>query len=415
VWKHISAVNPLKKGKNSSLPNNSAVVAPSNIAYLDCFSGISGDMFLAALLHAGLEEDLLLTELHTLKGVDFQIRVDNQLRSGIGCKQITVHSPSEQQFRHLENILTLLNDSNLPPAIVAKTAKIFTRLAKAEAKVHNVALDTIHFHEVGAVDTIVDILGIVIGLHHLEIRQVICSPLPMGRGFVRCAHGNLPLPAPAVCELLSGVPVYGVAQEKELVTPTGAVLAVELADDFGAMPAMTVKNIGYGAGSHELNNEQPNLLRLIIGEATAVQESGEVEIIETNLDDWNSEGFPYLCDLLFEAGALDVSLTPLLMKKGRPGQLLRVITDPAHGLELKQIILSETTAIGLRFRKEERMTLAREAVMVSTPWGKVVAKKVQTPKGTVIYPEYEACRKVAETNQIPLARVYHAVSNTQKN
>jgi uncharacterized protein (DUF111 family) len=174
---------------------------------------------------------------------------------------------------------------------------------------------------------------------------------------------------------------------------------------------MTVKRIGYGAGNHKLKNDQPNLLRLIIGEPHAKQqESSLVEIIETNLDDWNSEGFPYLCDLLFAQGALDVSLSPLIMKKGRPGQLLRVIASPVHALELKQTILSETTAIGLRFRKEERMTLEREAVLVSTPWGEIMAKKVQTPKGTVIYPEYEACIKIAKKEQIPLAQVYQAVS-----
>lgn len=388
--------------------------APSTIIYLDCFSGISGDMLLGALLHAGLDEDLLLTELGKIKGVDFQLTVESQLRSGISCKQVTVHSPSGQQFRHLGNILDLLQSSTLPKAIIDKSSKIFTRLAEAEAKVHNTTLKKIHFHEVGAVDTIVDIVGTLIGLHHLGIEHLICSPLPMGRGFVHCAHGNLPLPAPAVCELLSGIPAYGVEQEKELVTPTGAVLAVELADDFGNMPDMIMQRTGYGAGNYVLNNEQPNLLRVFIGKTRPVQESTLVEIIETNLDDWNSEGFPYLCDQLFDAGALDVSLTPLLMKKGRPGQLLRVITDPAHALTLKEIILSETTAIGLRFRKEERMTLAREAVLVSTPWGELVAKKVCTPKGTVIYPEYEACRKVAETYHIPLARVYQAVSNREE-
>jgi len=191
------------------------------------------------------------------------------------------------------------------------------------------------------------------------------------------------------------------------------MLATGLADSFGRMPPMTVKSIGYGAGSHQLNAEQPNLLRLITGTAMAKPESDVVEIIETNLDDWNSEGFPYLCDLLFAKGALDVSLSPLIMKKGRPGQLLRVISDPAHGLELKKIILSETTAIGVRFRTEERMTLLREAITVSTQWGDIVAKKVNTPRGIVIYPEYDACRQVAEKNQIPLSRVYNAVSQTK--
>ncbi len=386
------------------------MTAPATIAYLDCFSGISGDMLLAALLHAGLEKDILLDELAKIGEIDFKLTVEDQLRCGISCKQVTIHSPSKQQFRHLENILVLLEESKLSETIIQKAATIFTRLAEAEAKVHNVPLHKIHFHEVGAVDTIVDIVGSLIGFEKLGIDQIICSPLPMGHGFVRCAHGTLPLPVPAVCELLRDIPIYGVEQEKELVTPTGAVLATSLASSFGKIPAMTVKSIGYGGGSHKLKEEQPNLLRLIVGEAVGVQESDVVEIIETNLDDWNSEGFPYLCDLLFAQGALDVSLSPLIMKKGRPGQLLRVICDPVNGQDLKQIILSETTAIGVRFRKEERMTLAREAVMVSTPWGEVVAKKVQTPKGTVIYPEYEACRKIAKENKIPLARVYDAVS-----
>jgi len=387
---------------------------PSTTAYLDCFSGISGDMLLAALLHAGLEKELLQDELTKIKGIDFELNVEDQLRSGIGCKKVSIHSPSKQQLRRLKNILDLLEESTLDPQIITKASQLFTRLAEAEAKVHQTTPDKIHFHEVGAIDTIVDIVGAVVGLRHMGVDRVICSPIPIGRGFVQCAHGTLPLPAPAVCELLNSVPVYGVEQHKELVTPTGAVLAVGLADEFGSMPAMTVKKIGYGAGSHTLNNEQPNLLRLIIGEAHAVEENVTVEVIETNLDDWNSEGFPYLCDLLFKQGALDVSLSPLIMKKGRPGLLLRVIANSSCALELKQIILSETTAIGLRFRKEERMTLKREKIAVSTPWGEIVAKQVQTPKGTVIYPEYEACRKVAAEQKIPLARVYRAVSSTEK-
>ncbi|AGF77399.1 TIGR00299 family protein [Desulfocapsa sulfexigens DSM 10523] len=386
----------------------------TTLAYLDCFSGISGDMLLGALLHAGLKEKALLEKLAGIRGIDFKLSIENQLRSGISCKQVTIHSPSAQQFRHLKNILDLLENSNLSEMLVQKASAIFTRLAEAEAKVHNVAVDQIHFHEVGAVDTIVDIVGSLIGLEELGIEKIVCSPLPMGQGSVRCAHGNLPLPAPAVCELLLDTPVYGVDQEKELITPTGAVLATGLASSFGKIPAMTVKAIGYGAGNHTLNGDQPNLLRLIVGEAILVQESDVVEVIETNLDDWNSEGFPYLCDRLFARGALDISLSPLIMKKGRPGQLLRVICEPVRGLELKQIILSETTAIGVRFRKEERMTLPREKIMVSTPWGEIVAKKVHTPEGTVIYPEYEACREVAEKNQIPLARVYRSICGTEE-
>ena len=388
------------------------MASPSSIAYLDCFSGISGDMLLGALIHAGLKRETLLEGLGQLNGVDFQLTVTDEIRAGISCRQVTVGSPSGQQFRHLGDIIDLLGESDLPPAITDRAGQIFTNLAEAEAKVHNIPLDKVHFHEVGAVDTIVDIVGALIGLQHLGNRHITCSSLPMGHGFVHCSHGQLPLPAPATCELLRDVPVYGVNQEQELVTPTGAVLAVNLADAFGSMPSMTIKSVGYGAGRNRLENEQPNLLRLIIGEATTAEETQLVEVIETNLDDWNSEGFPYLCDLLFAKGALDVSLCPLIMKKGRPGQLLQVIAKPAHSHVLKEIILSETSAIGLRFRKEERMTLAREAVLIATPWGEIMAKKVQTPKGTVIYPEYEACRRVAEEQNIPLARVYQAVSQT---
>ena len=386
---------------------------PTTIAYLDCFSGISGDMFLAALLHAGLPESHLLKELGTIEGINFSLTVTDEIRCGIGCKQLTVHSPSQQQLRRIGDIRALLENSSLSSDIREKAVAVFTRLAEAEAKVHNTSVEEIHFHEVGAIDTIIDITGCLIGLKALGIRHLFCSPLPMGHGFVNCAHGTLPLPAPAVCELLRDTPVYGVQQQKELVTPTGAALVTELADSFTAMPPMSISRTGYGAGTHTLANDQPNLLRLIIGSSTVSSESTLVEIIETNLDDWNSEGFPYLCELLFTKGALDVSLSPLIMKKGRPGQLLRVISDPAHGLELKNIILSETTSIGLRFRREERMTLARETVLVDTPWGKVAAKEVQTPVGISIYPEYEACRRVAEEHQIPLAQVYHTVSRSR--
>jgi uncharacterized protein (TIGR00299 family) protein len=251
------------------------------------------------------------------------------------------------------------------------------------------------------------VVGVVIGLHYLGIKRLISSPLPWSHGFVECAHGHLPLPAPAVCELLQGVPVYGVDITQELVTPTGAALLTGLAQGFGPLPDMTINVTGYGAGSQRLANGQPNLLRLIIGEEA--QRSETVEIIETHLDDWNSEGFPYLCTLLLKQGALDVSLTPMLMKKGRPGQLLRVLCHPAHGLQVKQSILSETTAIGLRFRTESRMTLEREEVLVETQWGKVAAKKVETPAGPVIYPEYEACLAIAESAHIPLQHVYREI------
>ncbi len=377
------------------------------IAYTDCFSGISGDMFLAALLDAGLDENLLRLELEKLDIGPFDLSITTTRLSGIKAAKVEISARADQQFRNLATILDILQTSDLEPIIIDKAGTVFQTLARAEAKVHGLPVDTIHFHEVGAIDTILDVVGVTFGLHHLGIERLISSPLPWGHGFVECAHGRLPLPAPAVCELLTGVPVYAVDMAQELVTPTGAALLTTLSQGFGPLPDMTIDATGYGAGSQTLANGQPNLLRLIIGHKT--EQSQTVEIIETHLDDWNSEGFPYLCELLFKQGALDVSLTPMIMKKGRPGQQLRVICHQAHGLQLKQTILSETTAIGLRFRTEARLTLEREQVTVNTQWGKVAAKKVQTPAGPVIYPEYEACREIAESVHVPLQQVYRAV------
>jgi uncharacterized protein (TIGR00299 family) protein len=377
------------------------------IAYVDCFSGISGDMFLASLLDAGLHENILRRELGRLDIGPFDLALTRPCPAGIKATKVEINSRADQRFRNLNAILDTLQASDLDSIIIDKASGVFKALALAEAKVHGQPVETIHFHEVGGIDTIIDVVGVVIGLHHLGINRLICSPLPWGHGFVDCAHGRLPLPAPAVCELLRGVPVRGVDIAQELVTPTGAALITALAQEFGALPDMTIEISGYGAGSHVLANGQPNLLRLIIGRET--QEQQAVEVIETHLDDWNSEGFPYLCDLLLKQGALDVSLTPMLMKKGRPGQQLRVICDPAQGMRLKQTILSETTAIGLRFREESRLTLKREQVELETPWGKIMAKKVQTPTGTVIYPEYEECRKIAEAAGAPLQQVYRSV------
>jgi uncharacterized protein (TIGR00299 family) protein len=377
------------------------------IAYTDCFSGISGDMFLAALLDAGLDELLLRRELGKLAIGPFDLFITTTRDSGIKATKVEISAKADQQFRNLAVILEILRNSTLAPVIIDRAGAVFQTLARAEAKVHGLPIDKIHFHEVGAIDTILDVVGVVVGLHALGIERLVSSPLPFGHGFVECAHGRLPLPAPAVCELLTGVPVYAVDLSQELVTPTGAALLTSLAQGFGPLPDMTIDGTGYGAGSQTLANRQPNLLRLIIGRET--QKSETVEVIETHLDDWNSEGFPYLCELLLKQGALDVSLTPMLMKKGRPGQQLRVIGYPSHGQQLKQTILAETTAIGLRFRTEARLTLERDQVTVETPWGKVVAKKVQTPAGPVIYPEYEACKKIAESAQIPLQQVYRAV------
>ena len=385
------------------------------IAYADCFSGVSGDMLLAALLHAGFDRHLLLSALEKLGLPGLQVEIEEKTVQGISGLQLRVDSSRHQEMRTLPTIRALLEKSGLPAGTVAKATGVFTRLAEAEAKVHGLAVDQVHFHEVGALDTLVDIVGVVLGLEQLGIAQLICSPLPLSRGFIRCAHGLLPLPAPAVCELLRDIPSYGVELSQELVTPTGAALIATLAESFGPLPPMRSTSVGYGCGSRELDNGQPNLLRLFIGEAMTVSESQEVEVIETNLDDWSPEGYPYLCELLFKAGALDVVLIPVQMKKGRPGFTLQVVALPARSSQVKETILVHTSAIGLRFRREARQTLPREIISLATKWGTIAAKKVLTPRGTVVYPEFEECRRIATKESLPLAEVYDEVRRLGRN
>jgi uncharacterized protein (TIGR00299 family) protein len=384
------------------------------IAYADCFSGISGDMLLGALLHCGIDQKLFRNELDKLALGEFDFLVEEKTVQSISSCKVTICSQRRQELRTLPALMEILDRSGLDDAVATKSAAVFRTLAEAEAKVHGIAVEKVHFHEVGALDTIVDVVGTIIALHQMRVLKLVSSPLPMGRGFVNCAHGRLPLPAPAVCELLRDIPVYGVEIQQELVTPTGAALIKTLAEEFGPMIPMTVSATGYGAGSHVLPDNQPNLLRLITGYAQHVDENQIIEVIETNLDDWSPEIFPFLCDHLFTKGALDVSLTSILMKKGRPGFTLQVICSPVHTLDMKNIILTETSAIGLRFRKEDRQTLAREEVTLMTPWGKIKAKKVQTPSGPVIYPEYEECKKIAIHHHIPLQEVYNEVRCRQK-
>jgi len=378
-------------------------------AYLDCFSGISGDMLLGALLHSGVDTDYLKSELEKLQLPGLTFSVAPHKDCSISSCKVSIDQSKRQDLRTLPTINKLLEESGLSPTVISRSLNIFTLLGRAEAKVHGIELNKVHFHEVGALDTIVDIVGAVIGFKHLGIGRIICSPLPSSHGFVQCDHGRLPLPAPAVCELLQGVPTYGVDLAQELVTPTGAALACGLSDAFGPLPAMTIETTGYGAGSQTLTNGQPNLLRLIIGTEQDVAEIQQIEVIETNLDDWRSEGFPYLCELLFKRGALDVTLTPIQMKKGRPGYTLQVISSPACRQQIQETIFSETSAIGLRFRTESRRTLTRKQVFVETPWGKILAKEVTGTDRVTIYPEYEECRKIADKHKVSLQEVYHAV------
>jgi uncharacterized protein (TIGR00299 family) protein len=368
-------------------------------------------MFLGALIDAGLGLEELQAELGKLRLEEFTLQSFKQQDHAISATRLEIQTDKSDGARTWKDIRALIEHSELHGTIKEKSLRVFTCLAEAEAKIHGCPADAVHFHEIGGLDSIIDIIGSVIGLHTLGIEQLITSPLPMPRGWIRCDHGLLPLPAPAVCEILKDVPVYGVTIDQELVTPTGAALVKSLSSGFGDFPAMKILQTGYGAGSRKLDGDRPNLFRLIIGHARQVPESQEVEIIETNLDDWSPECYPHLCQQLFSLGALDVSLTPIHMKKGRPGFMLQVITAPGRSLKIKHTILSETTAIGLRFRHEKRMTLPRKTGSVKTPWGPVQAKRVETPAGSVLYPEYEDCRRLALENQIPLKDVYAAVNS----
>lgn len=384
------------------------------IAYLDCFSGISGDMLLGALIDAGAEEKAIIKSLDQLKLPGFKVAFKTAEIHSLKAVRARVEVSGDQPSRSLKEIQKILSKSNLPKPVKDKALAVFHRLAEAEAQVHGCSIEEIHFHEVGAVDAIVDVVGTLLGFHFLKIEKIVCSPLPMPRGWVHCEHGELPIPAPAVCELLRDVPVFGENLDQELVTPTGAALARELADEFGPLPAMRMGNTGYGAGSMKRNDGRPNLLRLIIGDDFSPDEAQRVMVIETSLDDWSPETWPLVAEKLFAGRALDVILFPVHMKKGRPGFTLKVICDPAHTASLQTIILSETSAIGLRFHTEQRVTLPREIITVTTPWGPVKAKKITTPAGVTITPEYEECRRVSQEHDVSIKSVYHAVSQHKK-
>jgi len=380
------------------------------VAYLDCFSGVSGDMLLGAFLDVGASVSTILAALDQLGIDDFQLDVSPTVNAGLQATLVQVQVSDARQQRHLRDIEQLIASSVLPEPVRTVSIGIFRRLAEAEAAVHGCDPEEVHFHEVGAVDALIDIVGAASCYHELGIGRLVCSSLPLPRGWVSCAHGDLPLPAPAVCELLREVPVYGEAVDQELVTPTGAAIVRELADSFGPAPAMRLQRTGYGAGTMKRRDGRPNLLRLIMGEEHHPSEAQRVMVIETSLDDWSPEIWPHVLEKLLQAGALDVILIPVHMKKGRPGYLLKVVCEPSQLTALQTIILQETGSIGLRFHQEDRLTLPREIITMATPWGPVKAKKIETNWGHVVTPEYEECRKIALENKLPISSVYRAVA-----
>jgi len=321
---------------------------------------------------------------------------------------VRVKTEDQQKHRSLSAILQVLQDSQLAPSLRDRASAIFQKLGEAEARVHDVPIEKIHFHEVGAVDAIVDIVGACIGFHALGIEKFACSPLNVGGGTVKMAHGVLPVPAPATANLLRGKPTYSNGVQRELVTPTGAAIVATLCDSFGSQPPMSISAIGYGAGTADLEG-QPNVLRIMVGEAAEKTVPGydqEITVIEANLDDMNPQIYGYFQEKALAAGALDVFTTPVQMKKNRPGTLLTVLCQPADAQALMSLIFAETTTFGVRSHAAQRRVLPRESVKVATSFGEVRIK-LSRVNGRILHvaPEYDDCRKLAEQKNVPLQRV----------
>ena len=344
------------------------------LAYFDCFSGISGDMTLGALVDAGVSIDALRAELARLNLPGYELKAEKVKRSGIAATKVhVIIDQKDQNARHLTDILSIIEASTLSPTVKEKSSRIFTRLADAEAKVHGTTPDKIHFHEVGAVDSIVDNVGAVIGLELLGIKRVMASAINVGSGMVKTSHGMLPVPAPATAELLTNIPLYQSSVQFELTTPTGAAIISTLGSSFGPMPPMKVERVAYGAGDKDFPG-QPNVLRLMIGQPIAGYEEDTSIVIETNIDDMSPQVYDYLIEKLMQQGAQDVYLTPIIMKKGRPAILLSVLTDKTKTDALLDTIFRETTSIGVRIHEVGRKKLTRDIREVDTVYGKIRIK-----------------------------------------
>ncbi|MGZ4787263.1 MAG: nickel pincer cofactor biosynthesis protein LarC [Terriglobales bacterium] len=410
------------------------------IAYLECFSGISGDMFIGALVDAGVSPALLEKTVDALN-IGARLEISKVVRNGISATKVDVwvcdkekdqpgegqstfhedahahphshkhghgHSHEHAHGRHLSEIQRIINAAPINHKAKQRALAMFQALGQAEAKIHNVPIEKIHFHEVGAVDAIVDIVCAAVASESLGVDEWVCSPVNVGGGTVQCAHGRLPVPAPATVELLKGVPIYSTGIDKELTTPTGAAIVKTLASRFGPVPAYKIEKTGYGAGTRDFP-DHANVLRITVGETveTAKVLTPEiVSVLEANLDDLNPQVFGYVMDKLLEVGALDVFGTPVQMKKNRPGMLLSVLARTEDAQRLSKMIFAETTTLGIRMREERRTVLLRRSQTVMTPWGEVRIKIGNLNGSVTNYaPEYEDCRRIASEHNVPLKSV----------
>lgn len=369
------------------------------IAYFDAFSGIAGDMTVGALVDAGAPGDALIEALNSLD-TGAVLGFEKTKRRGIAASKFRVQAEDTKKHRHLHHIVEMIKRAALKGRVKRDATAVFHRLGEAEASVHGTSIDKVHFHEVGAIDSICDIIGACFAIDALGIEEIHCSPVNVGSGTVKAAHGVMPVPAPATAALLEGIPIYSRGPEVELTTPTGAALLRALASSFGALPPMRVLANGYGAGDRDFP-EHANVLRVLIGETTNAPEATTVSVIEANIDDSTPEVLGYSIERLLEAGALDVTLTPLVMKKNRPGTLLRVIAKPEDRETLAELVMAETSTLGLRLYSAERRVQKREIVIVQTPHGEVRVKV--TDSGYA--PEYEDCRRIARENGVPLRQI----------
>ena len=379
------------------------------IAYFDCFSGASGDMILGALIDSGLSPRLLREELKKLQIPTGRLNVKKVLKGGMAATRVIVEGRNERRFhRNLKEIVRIIDISHLEPQIKEKSKEIFRQIASVEAEIHQTRMEEVHFHELGGLDSVVDIVGSVWGFHQMGIEKLHVSKINVGSGFVECEHGILPVPAPATLCLMKGKPIYSSGIGKELLTPTGAAILTSLGSQFGDLPLMKVERIGYGAGKDDLPH--PNLLRLIIGTSIELSRKERVAVIETNIDDMNPQFYDYTMERLFEMEVLDVFLTPVLMKKNRPATMLTIICPSEKLPSITGFLLRETTTLGLRWHEEERVRADREIITLPTRHGGVHIKLAKWEGKVInISPEYEDCKRLALRKKVPLKEVFEEV------
>ena len=375
-------------------------------AYFDCFSGASGDMILGALIDAGLSPQRLREELKRLRIPTVRLKVRKVLKQGISGTQVIVEGRNEKRsHRNLKEVLRIIKRSRVETEVKEKSEEIFKRIASVEAKIHQIPMEEVHFHELGGLDSIVDIVGSVWGIRELGIEKIHVSKVNVGAGFVKCEHGILPVPAPATLSLMEGKPIYSSGVERELLTPTGAALLATLGSEFGSMPRINVERIGYGAGRDDLPH--PNLLRLVVGTSESTSGKETVAVIETNIDDMNPQFYDYVMEKLLTMEVLEVFITPVLMKKNRPGHLLTVICSSEKLPSVAKFLFKETTTLGLRWHEEEREKTDREILPLRTKYGRIRFKWARWEGRIVnLSPEYDDCKRLALERGVPLKDVF---------